>query len=188
MSEIGVYPFRSQRRTQESSSDDRMPTVAEKNISAMLKLEKEALEARSAAERVADAVTTLAVKPWFIAVHALAYAVWILANTTGPWRFDPRPFNLLNSIISIEAIFLMLLVLASQQRMLRMSDRRAHLNLQVDLLSEQEMTVMLRMLERLFEHFHLDPAAAAPQSAELAKTTDLEALVDNLDRRMMERK
>jgi uncharacterized membrane protein len=156
-------------------------SASDRNISAIARMEQESLTGRSATERLADVVTGIAIKPWFIALHALAYGCWIAANTVGPWRFDRWPFNLLNTVIAIEAIFVTLLVLASQQRMIRLSDRRAHLNLQVDLLAEQEMTAMIRMLERLFEHFKLDPAAVAPQSAELGKTTDVEALAEKLD-------
>ena len=101
-------------------------------------------------------------------------------------RTSPRATS--NTIITVEAIFHTLLVLASQQRMLRLSDRRAHLNLQVDLLAEQEMTVMICMLERLFEHFKLERVGMAAQSAELRKATDLEALVDKLDSTLNETK
>jgi uncharacterized membrane protein len=185
----GVSAFTSWRKPQPAPEEESpgMPAVAERNISAMLQMEQDALTDRSVSERIADVVTRVAVKPWFIVSHIAAYALWVLANIIGPWRFDPRPFNFLNTIIAIEAIFLTLLVLASQQRMLRLSDRRAHVNLQVDLLAEQEMTVMIRMLERLFEYFKLDPVTTAPQSAELRKTTDLEALVHKVDRRLRER-
>ena len=166
----------------------RVESATDKNISAMVRMEQEALIHRSLGERIADGVTGLAIKPWFIALHALVYGVWALANTAGPWRFDPWPFNVLNTLIAVEALFVTLLVLASQQRMIRVSDRRAHLNLQVDLLAEQEMTAMIRMLERLFEHFKLDPAATDPQSADLRKTTDVKALADKLDSSMNEAK
>jgi uncharacterized membrane protein len=174
----GSKLYSSKSDTDESAT---LSNVADRNITAMVRMEQDALTHRTVGERIADTVTGLAVRPWFIGLHALAYTTWVLANTAGPWRFDPWPFNLLNSIIAVEAIFVTLLVLTSQQRMIRLSDRRAHLNLQVDLLAEQEMTAMIRMLERLFEHFKLDPAAAAPQAAELRKTTDLKALVEKLD-------
>jgi uncharacterized membrane protein len=190
MNRLAVYPFKPRRKPEPSPGEEpaEVPAAAEKNISAMLRMEEAALTERSVGERFADAVMKVAVKPWFIVSHVIAYALWILVNTLGRWQFDPRPFNFLSTIIAVEAIFLTLLVLASQQRMLRLSDRRAHVTLQVDLLAEQEMTVMIRMLERLFEHFKLDAVATAPQSAELRKTTDLEALVDKVDRRMNERK
>jgi uncharacterized membrane protein len=189
MSRSEVYSFRSWRGPSPAPDEDApgMPAVAEKNIAAILRMEQEALTHRSLSERVADVVTGVAVKPWFIMCHVVAYALWVLANTIGPWRFDPRPFNFLNTIIALEAIFLTLLVLASQQRMLRVSDRRAHVNLQVDLLAEQEMTVMIRMLEGLFEYLKLDPVTTAPLSAELSKTTDLQALVEKVDTTLRER-
>lgn len=178
-----VYLFRSLRPANTAPHEDipHLPTYAQQNISAIIRLEQEALSDRSYAQRIADGVTSVATKPWFIVGHALVFTAWIAINTLGTWRFDPRPFNLLNTVIALEAIFLTLLVLATQHRMSRLSDRRAHLNLQVDLLTEQEMTVVLRMLERLFEHLKLDPITAAPQSAEMRKMTDVEALADQLD-------
>src|SRR5438067_7915917 len=151
-----LYSFKSHfaasRRAKPNEDESAASSVAsDKNISAMVRVEQEALSCRTLGERVADTVTAVAVRPWFIGLHVVIYALWALANTIGPWRYDPWPFNFLSTIIAIEAIFLMLLVLASQQRMIRLSDRRAHLNLQVDLLAEQEMTAMIRMLERLFE-------------------------------------
>jgi uncharacterized membrane protein len=176
-----VYAFRSPRAEQPAAQATPPMSAADKNISDVVRLEHEAFGQRSFGEQFADAVTAVATRPWFIGAHLLLFGLWIAANTSGGWSFDPWPFNFLNTAITLEAIFLTLLVLASQHRMSRIIDRRAHLNLQVDLLAEQEMTVMLRMLERLFQHFHLDPATSAPQAAEMRKMTDLEALVNKLD-------
>jgi uncharacterized membrane protein len=55
----------------------------------------------------------------------------------------PFPFVFLTMIVSLEAIFLTLFVLATQNRMTVDADRRAHLDLQVNLLSEQEMTLQV---------------------------------------------
>jgi len=63
--------------------------------------------------------------------------------------FDPFPFTLLTTLVSLEAIFLTLFVLASQNRLTLEADRRAHLDLQVNLLSEQEMTMVLVKFSRL---------------------------------------
>ena len=167
---------------QEPADTPQMP-VAEKNISAMVRLEQEALNHRGFGDRLGDVVTGLATRPWLIAAHVLVFALWIAVNTFGSRQFDPKPYNLLSTVVSLEAIFLTLLILASQHRMSRISDRRAHLNLQVDLLAEQEMTVMLRMLERLLEHLKLDPVMA-PQTAELLKMTDVEALAGKLETRL----
>jgi uncharacterized membrane protein len=47
--------------------------------------------------------------------------------------------------VSLEAIFLF--VLASQNRLSRQSDKRSHLDLQIDLLAEREMTAVLQLLQ-----------------------------------------
>jgi uncharacterized membrane protein len=182
-----VYPFTSPRPRPAPADDaPHIPTYADQNISAIIRLEQEALSHRSYGQRMADGITGVATKPWFVVGHALFFVAWMAVNTLGSMRFDPRPFSLLNSVIALEAIFLTLLVLATQNRMARLSDRRGHLNLQVDLLTEQEMTVVLRMLEQLFAHFKLDPIACSPQSAELRKMTDVEALADKLDTGLQE--
>jgi Protein of unknown function (DUF1003) len=59
-------------------------------------------------------------------------------------RFDPYPYGLLTFIVSLEGVLIATFVLTKQNRMAAQSDQRDHLNLQVDLLAEQELTVILR--------------------------------------------
>ena len=72
------------------------------------------------------------------------------AKTIGPHflghRFDPYPFSLLTLVVSLEAILLTGFVLISQDRMTKLADRRAHLDLQVNLLAEQELTAILKVV------------------------------------------
>ena len=64
----------------------------------------------------------------------------------------------------LEAIFLALFVLASQSRLARQSDKRSHLNLQVDLLAEREMTAVLRMLQDIARHLNVSTTVTADHS------------------------
>jgi hypothetical protein len=61
-----------------------------------------------------------------------------------PFRFDPYPYGLLTFIVSLEGVLIATFVVIKQNRMAVQSDQRDHLNLQVDLLAEQEMTAVLR--------------------------------------------
>jgi uncharacterized membrane protein len=61
-------------------------------------------------------------------------------------RFDPFPFNLLTLVVSLEAIVLTGFVLMSQNRMTQLADLRTHLDLQVNLLAEQELTAILKVV------------------------------------------
>ena len=113
------------------------------------------LDKRSPAQRVSDAVTRALGSASFGILHLVWFAAWIVMNTYRPFgvkAFDPYPFGLLTMLVSLEAIFLTIMVLISQNRMTMQADRRAHLDLQVNLLAEQEGTAMLRMLERITVH------------------------------------
>ena len=66
-------------------------------------------------------------------------------------HFDPFPFTFLTLCVSLEAIFLSTFILISQNHETRLSERRNHLDLQVNLLAEQENTKMLFILNRIAE-------------------------------------
>ena len=59
------------------------------------------------------------------------------------------PCSLLNVIVSLEAIFLTSFVLMTQNRMNLHADRRAHLDLQINVFAEQELTAILQMVYAL---------------------------------------
>ena len=110
------------------------------------RLEEEQLQARSLSERLAGAVTREAGTAIFAVGHVVWFAAWILVNTgcVGLRPFDPFPFSLLTLIVSLEAIFLSIWILICQIQMTRQADRRAHLDIQINLLAEQEATATLR--------------------------------------------
>ena len=69
-------------------------------------------------------------------------ACWILINAVPRHpHIDPFPFTFLTLVVSLEAIFLSTFILISQNHDTKISERRNHLDLQINLLSEQENTV-----------------------------------------------
>jgi Protein of unknown function (DUF1003) len=87
------------------------------------------------------------------------------------WRpIDPFPFSFLTLVVSLEAIFLSIFVLVSQNNLTRQSERRAHLDLQINLLAEQESTKTVALLERIAAHLHV-PIPTDPSECELAAPT-----------------
>jgi uncharacterized membrane protein len=83
---------------------------------------------------------------------------------------------------SLEAIFVALFVLASQNRLAKQSDLRANLDLQIDLLVEREMTAVLQLLNDIAKHLDVDTDVTRDQIADLIKKTDVKALADEVDR------
>lgn len=83
------------------------PVSAElQNIHAILELERDLRERRSAMERLIDHVSRFASGAAFIAIHVVWFVVWIVANSTGLLTFDRPPFTLLALGVSLEAIIL----------------------------------------------------------------------------------
>jgi len=116
--------------------------------------------------------------------HVIWFAAWIVVNVhLIPWLrpFDPFPFQFLTLAVSLEAIFLALFVLASQNRLARQSDKRAHLDLQIDLLAEREMTAVLQLLRDIAAHLNVSGALTDDQIRDLVTKTDLRSLTKKMD-------
>ena len=159
---------------------------ATQNIAAIAALERAALHERSMLDRVTDAVTSAAGSASFLVLHAVWFGGWITFNLVHERPFDPFPFGFLILLVSLEAIFLTGIVLMTQNRMTRQADKRAHLDLQVNLLAEQELTAILQMLNALCERMGVAVPARDARVEQLVKETDIHQLASALDRELAE--
>ena len=166
------------------ASHSKSRTAAEDNIRTVARLQRKTAAERTTAERISDGIASVAARESMVAIHAGWFVTWILLNLGifAVRPFDPFPFNLLTMVVSLEAIFLTLFVLASQNRLTQDADRRAQLDLQVNLLAEQEMTLVLQMLKELCERQGLHQTTRSSQFRELVKPTDIDRLAERLDR------
>jgi uncharacterized membrane protein len=168
----------------EEADPDGGAGALDENVEAIKRWEQVLLHERSAAERLSDRITVIAASGPMLAAHLVWFLLWIGLNrgwVRGIEPFDPFPFPFLTMTVSLEAIFLALFVLASQNRLARQSDMRAHLNLQVDLLAEREMTAVLRLLLDVTAHLGVTTSVTRDQVRDLAKKTDLELLTSRMD-------
>ena len=152
-------------------------------------MERSALHQRSFADRLSDRISHVTGSVRFAVVHAFLFAAWIIVNTGGfePIApFDPYPFSFLTLVVSLEAIFLSVFVLMSQNRMTRHADKRAHLDLQVDLLAEQELTAILQMLRALCIKHNVKVSMPSERVRQMLKDTDVHTLATELDDQLPE--
>jgi len=167
------------RRKEPASS-----AALEENVRAISAWEQAALHGRSRAEQLGDWITATAASGPVLLAHVVWFASWILVNTgllPGVRPFDRFPFPFLTMTVSLEAIFLALFVLASQNRLAHQSDKRAHLDLQIDLLAEREMTAVLRLLVDIAAHLKVPDTVTPDQIRDLVKRTDIHELTEKLD-------
>jgi uncharacterized membrane protein len=98
--------------------------------------------------------------------------------------FDPYPFSLLGMIVAVEAVILSSFILMRQNRMMRRGELRDHLNLQVDLLAEKEITKVLQMVRAICGHMGLTDITRDREIRELSQTTSIESLSQTLEDRL----
>jgi len=159
------------------------------NIDAIAKLEHDALDRRTTTERVSDVITKLVGNVGFLLAQLLLISIWSLVNLhliPGLKAFDPFPFGILALVVSSESVFLTIFVLISQSRMARQSERRSHLDLQVGMLSEQELTTILQMLQKLCQHMGVNVDSSKQEVQSFSKTTDVHKLASELEDKLPE--
>jgi uncharacterized membrane protein len=159
------------------------------NINAIAKLEHDALGRRTVSERVSDVITKLVANVGFLLAQVILIAIWSLVNLhliPGFKAFDPFPFGVLALIVSSESVFLTIFVLISQSRMARQSERRSHLDLQVGMLSEQELTTILQMLQKLCQQVGVNVDSSNQEVQAFSKTTDVHELAVELQDKLPE--
>jgi hypothetical protein len=71
--------------------------------------------------------------------------------------------------------------------MMRRGDHRDHLNLQVDLLAEKEITTVLQMVRAICGHLGLHNIAADRNVRELSQNTSIESLSQSLEDKLPEK-
>lgn len=160
--------------------------VTQQNVETVVRLEQSAQQPKSLSDKVADFITRFCGTMLFLWIHVLWFAVWILCNTfLLPKAYDPFPFNFLTLVVSLEAIFLSTFILISENRQALVDERRSHLDLQINLLSEQENTKMLRLLKEIAEKLGINPDKD-PAVAVLEQATRPDKLVEQIERTITE--
>ena len=115
--------------------------------------EARALRSRSFLTRFADDLTAIFGSTTFLILNSFFFFVWVVINLnlTVIKPFDPFPFGLLTMVVSLEAIFLSIFVLVSQNRSSYIDSLREELHLQVNLIAEEEITKVLKVLSEIRE-------------------------------------
>ena len=155
--------------------------LTQRNIEVVQKLEEAANQQCSTSERIANVITGFCGSMVFVWVHVIWFGLWIMLNLVpGVQHLDPFPFTFLTLVVSLEAIFLSTFILISQNHDSRISDRRNHLDLQINLLSEQENTKRIMMLQAIASKVGAEIENDQEMRA-LAQDTELEKVVELIE-------
>lgn len=113
---------------------------------------------RSLSDKFADRINSAFGSMAFFTAHVCFFTLWVILNTgliPGINSFDPYPFGFLTMVVSLEAIFLSIFVLISQNRESDVADLREEVDLQLNVHAEQEITRILIMLDKIHDKLGL---------------------------------
>lgn len=136
---------------------------------------------RTSSERIVDKIVTAAGTIQFLIANAIWFLLWILWNTgtiPGLTIIDPFPFVLLTTAVSLEAIFLSILVLISQNRQARIADLREEVHLQINMISEEEITKVMHILAHIMKALKIE--TKDPELKEMMQPIDTEEIENRL--------
>lgn len=123
--------------------------TARRIISVSKNIAKEFDKRKKWHEKLSDLITSFFGSMKFVVFHVLFFAFWITANVEkipGIPVFDPYPFGLLTTIVSLEAIMLSTFILVSQKRSSERAELRSEYDYQVDMKSEKNVAEILELL------------------------------------------
>jgi uncharacterized membrane protein len=129
--------------------------------------------------------------PAYFAFAVAFIVIWMLVNGWGAhvgWHpVDQPPFFWLQGLVTSNALLLTVAVLIRQNRMAQVAEHRSHLDLQINLLSEQKVTKILQIVDELQRE--LTALRGRPDSdvAEMTKPADAHALMHAIKQKQTSR-
>jgi len=168
---------------------DATPHTVRDNIQTIIRLEEQQDNERGLGDRIGDTIGSFAGTITFVVLHLVLFVAWAVVNRgmiPGMPAFDPYPFNLLTMIVSMEGVLITTFVLIKQNRMGVRADRRNQLDLQINLLTEKEVTKVIQMLEHIAAHLKIEQKVADTETRELGQVTAVGELAKELNQALPE--
>ena len=157
------------------------------NIEAVLAFYAREEQKISRSQRMLERISHFIGQPVFLGFILLFVALWMLANAVlgqlGMTQFDPAPFFWLQGIVGLGALLTATAVLTRQNRLAKLADQRAHLDLKVTLLTEQKAAKLIDLLEELRRDLPNVRNRHDPEAAVLQQSMNPDLVLAALDER-----
>jgi uncharacterized membrane protein len=169
-------PERRAERYTQQVLEDSVPDPVARNISDILELESRELAQTTRAQLWLERLSRWLARPAFPVGLLVFIVTWITLNvmsgSVGIPRFDPPPFPWLGGLLTLIALLTTTIVLIGQGRQSMLTEQRGHLDLQINLLTEQKVTKLIHLIEELRADLPGVRMRDDPHVSELKKPTD----------------
>ncbi len=161
---------------------ENLSSPTKENLAALAEI-SEREEARVSGMQLAiERISGFFGSPGYFAWVIAFILIWVAVNTwaaRADWTFyDEPPFFWLQGIVSSNALLLTIAVLIRQNRMSQLAQHRAHLDLQINLLTEHKVTKILQVIDDIRRDLPMIPTPVDAEVSELTKRADAGAILD----------
>lgn len=171
----------------EKTQVEPVPEHISQNIDSILAFYRREEKKISDSQRLLERVGGLMGRPLYLAYVLSFIAIWVVANGLseglGFTALDPPPFFWLQGVVSLSALLTTTVILIAQNRESKLEEQRLHLELQVNLLTEQKTTTIIRLLEELRHDLPMVKDRHDPQATQMQKPMDPDEVLAALEDR-----
>ena len=176
--------------TKPDAAAGELPGPAKDNLEVVANFHDREEAAISGIQLAIERVSAFFGSPWYFTFCVGFIGVWMILNGWGAhagWRLvDAPPFALLQGLVSSNALLLTIAVQIRQNRMARLAEHRSHLDLQINLLTEQKATKLLQLVDELRRELALR-GRPDTQLQEMSKPADANALLEAIKHQSRDR-
>ena len=165
-------------------------THLDDTVQAIARLRAEHDRKATALQRIVEGLTGRAGSPGFVVLLTLIVVFWIGLNSAllllGRRPLDGPPFFWMQGAVSLAALFMTVLILATQRRENELASHHEHLTLDLAILSEQKTAKIISLLEELRQdhpdiHDRIDDEAVA-----MSEPVDPQSVLQTIKRHVVE--
>jgi uncharacterized membrane protein len=170
-----------QPQSQVSEAIDKLPPAAKGNLELLTSFKDREEAQISGVQLLIERISRFLGSPAYFAFALVFIAAWMLINGWGAhagWHpIDQPPFSWLQGLVSSNALLLTVAVLIRPNRMAQVAEHRSHLDLQINLLTEQKVTKILQIVDELQRNLTALQPRPDSEVAEMTKPADAHALM-----------
>jgi uncharacterized membrane protein len=167
-----------------------VPSAVSENIETISLFYEREEEHTPRSQAIIETISVFFSRPAYFAGIIVFVLVWIAANLIADeigWDpIDPPPFFWLQGLISLNAFLITTTVMIRQNRMAELSKRHAHLDLQVNLLTEKKTSKIISLLEELRRDMPDVKGRQDAEAQELEQSADTGAVLGAIDMQQRE--
>jgi uncharacterized membrane protein len=186
MSNETAVPPASPSGTQDESSTSGRDPISQ-NIETILAFYTREEQKIGRSQRRLENISGFVGRPLYLGSILIFVSLWVVANVfarqLGLVAFDPAPFSWLQGIVSLGALLTATVVLIKQNRLAKIEEQRAQLDLQLNLLTEQKTTKLIDLIEELRHDLPMVKNRHDPEAAAFQQPTDPRVVLAALDER-----